>query len=86
MWPIAGALRAITAYTQVRPSSSSLVPISACHIPYCCVLCVAGEFLRRHSSKWRLTDLGRQQAEAAGRHGDTDIHMHGYTQRRRKHA
>jgi broad specificity phosphatase PhoE len=28
---------------------------------------VAGEFLRRHSSKWRLTDLGRQQAEAAGK-------------------
>ena len=25
-----------------------------------------GEFLRRHSSKWRLTDLGRQQAEIAG--------------------
>ncbi|GAB5037901.1 Hypothetical protein NocV09_12100080 [Nannochloropsis oceanica] len=26
----------------------------------------SGEFLRRHSSKWRLTDLGRQQAEIAG--------------------
>lgn len=27
---------------------------------------LTGEFLRRHSSKWRLTDLGRQQAEIAG--------------------
>ena len=25
-----------------------------------------GEFLRRHSSGWRLTDVGRQQAECAG--------------------
>ena len=25
----------------------------------------SGEFLRRHSSQWRLTDVGREQAKSA---------------------
>ena len=81
-WPTAARSRGTTPsipvcfiYMHLKKYYKKYKNINVSHLPPTSPKCKprptlhsihTGEFLRRHSSKWRLTDLGRQQAEIAG--------------------